>query len=140
MKKTTLVTVGFLIVALVSLPVVADAHWGGGGLFLGFGAGLLTGYLLAPSPVYVAPPVYAAPPPPVYYPSYVPAPAPPPAPPVSEYSNRTSEAVPPPASESKCREWRLIERRLVDRWDSYSGRWQSIPVEKWGWVEVPCSN
>jgi hypothetical protein len=136
MKRIKLLLVGLLAVSLVSVPVVADAHWHhrGGGLFLGFGAGLLSGYLLAPRPVYVAPPVFVAPPP-VY------APTPPPAyqPPESGYSYGLTQAVPPPTAQGKCREWRMIDRHLENRWDSYAGRWQSIPVEKWGWVDVLCN-
>ncbi|MGD0627613.1 MAG: hypothetical protein ABSB32_23300 [Thermodesulfobacteriota bacterium] len=138
MEKTKLAAVCLVIVSLLSLPVVANAHWGGGGVFLGFGAGLLTGILLAPSPAYVAPPVYVAPPP-AYYPSYPPAPIPA-APPVSGYSENANAAVPPPSTHSICREWRPIDRHLEDRWDSYSGRWQQVGVERWGWVEVPCNN
>jgi hypothetical protein len=64
MKKVKSVTAGLLIIFLLSLPVVAGAEWRHGeGAFLGFGAGLITGYLLAPRPTYVASPVYVAPPP-----------------------------------------------------------------------------
>ena len=132
------VAVCLIVVFLISLPVAADAHWRGGRVFLGFGAGLLTGYLLGPRPLYVTHPVYVAPSP-VCYPPYVPAPAPT-YPPVSGYSNNISKPVPPLCTQSKCREWRLIRRYSKDRWDSDSGRWQSVPVEKWGWVEVPCNN
>ena len=130
MEKIKLLLVGLLAVSLVSVPVMAEAHWhhGGGGLFLGFGAGLLSGYLLAPRPVYVAPP-----------PVYVPAPPPPYQPPESGYSYGTTQAVPPPSARGTCREWRMIARHLEDRWDSYAGRWQSVPVEKWGWVDKPCT-
>jgi len=77
MKIARFIFAGLLIALLVSMPVVADAHWGfGGGLVLGLGAGLITGFAFAPRPVYVAPPVYYAPPPAVYYPSYVPGPPP----------------------------------------------------------------
>ena len=59
MDKIKFLFVGLLAVSLISVPVVAEAHWHhGGGAILGFGAGLLTGYLFAPRPVYVAPPVY----------------------------------------------------------------------------------
>ena len=77
MKTAKLAFAGLLITLLVSMPVAADAHWGfGGGLVLGLGTGLITGFAFAPRPVYVAPPVYYAPPPPAgYYPSYVPPPA-----------------------------------------------------------------
>jgi hypothetical protein len=151
MKKVKFVTAGLLIIFLCSLPVVADAHGSGGGSFLGFGAGLITGYLLAPRPAYVAPPVYVPPaqvaqqgspdhapvpppgqtPPPEMYP-------PPPAPPPSGYSG--AAPAPAPGDQAKCREWKMIDRHLEDRWDSYSGKWRQVPVEKWDWVEVPCSN
>jgi len=82
-------------ILLVSMPAVADARGAfGGGLILGLGAGLITGLVLAPTPVYVAPPAYYAPPPPAvypYYPSYVPAPVPP-NPAVSDYSNSAARS------------------------------------------------
>ena len=132
-------------ILLVSMPAVADARGAfGGGLILGLGAGLITGLVLAPTPVYVAPPAYYAPPPPVvypYYPSYVPAPAPP-NPPVYDYSNSAAVApsVPPPAGQSGCREWKLMDRHWEKRWDSNYGIWRSVLVERWGWAGVPCRN
>ena len=143
MEKAKVIAACLLILSLVSLPVVAEAR-GGAGALLGFGAGLITGYLFAPRPVYVAPPVYAAPPvyvtpPPVSPPDYVPAPAPP-TPPASGYSDSANTAGPPPGTQTQCREWRLIDRHLEDRWDSYYGKWQQVPVERWGWVEVPCNH
>jgi hypothetical protein len=137
MRKSSAVLAGLLVVFMVSLPVAAEAHWRGGRVFFGFGAGLLTGYLLAPRPVYVVPPVYV-PPPPVSYPYYVPMPAPR-SPSVSAYSNNRTDVGPPPGDRPKCREWGLIERHLKDRWNSYSGTWQAVPVEKWGWIDVPCT-
>jgi hypothetical protein len=145
MKMAKAVFIGLLIVLLVSVPVAAEAHWAyGGGAILGFGAGLITGLVLAPRPVYVAPPVYYAPPPPVVYrssPYYAPAPAPP-GPAAHGYSNNAdvSTVNPPPPGQSRCREWRLIDQHWQNRWDSYSGRWQNVLVERWGWVGVPCSN
>lgn len=136
MKKTKIIAVFMLIICLVFLPVAADARNGGGRILFGFGAGLLTGYLFAPRPVYVPPPVYAAPPP-VSSPDYPPAPLAPPR--VYEYSTDANAAGPPPGSQAKCREWRLLDRHLVDRWDSYYGRWRQVPVEKWGWIDVPCN-
>ena len=158
MKRVQFVTAGLLIIFLLSFPVVADAEWHhGGGAFLGFGAGLITGYLLAPRPVYVASPVYVPPPPVVQTypdvaqasPDNVPAPPPgstpppamappPPAPSTSGYSG--SQTAPVPGNQAKCREWKMIDRHMEDRWDSYSGKWRQVPVEKWDWVEVPCSN
>jgi len=142
MKIARFIFAGLLIALLVSMPVVADAHWGfGGGLVLGLGAGLITGFAFAPRPVYVAPPVYYAPPPAVYYPSYVPGP-PPPGLTSDSYANSpgVSSANPPPAGQSRCREWRMINRHWESRWDSYYGRWQKVLVERWGWVGAPCSN
>jgi hypothetical protein len=136
MKKTKTIAVFILILCLVLLPVAADARGGGGRFLFGFGAGLLTGYLFVPRPVYVPPPVYAAPPS-VSSPEYYPAPVPPPA--AYEYSTDARAAGPPPSSEAKCREWRMLDRRLEDRWDSYYGRWRQVPVEKWGWIDVPCN-
>ena len=136
MEKTKIIAVFLLIICLVFLPVAAEARGGGGRILFGFGAGLLTGYLFAPRPVYVPPPVYAAPPP-VSSPDYPPAPLTPPR--VYEYSTDANAAGPPPSSQAKCREWKLLDRHLVDRWDSYYGRWRQVPVEKWGWVDVPCN-
>jgi len=142
MKTVRLVSIGLLIVLLVSVPAVADAHWGfGGGLILGFGTGLVTGFAFAPRPVYVAPPVYYAPPPPVAYPYYGPAPIVS-GPAASGYSNNAGvpSGNPPPVGQLGCREWRLINRHWEKRWDASYGRWQSVLVERWGWAGVPCSN
>lgn len=146
-KKAQWVTAGLLIVLLFSLPAAANAR---GEFFIEFGAGLLTGYLLAPRPIYVAPPAYVLPPQVVQiYPGTGPTPPPgqapppevippPPAPPTSGYAG--SATPPEPNNQAKCREWRNVDRRLEDRWDSYSGKWQQVPVEKWDWVEIPCDS
>lgn len=148
MKKIALALAAVLFLFAVFSPA-ADAHWRGGGrVFLGFGAGLLTGYLFAPrvyypAPVYVPPPVYVTPtyvtPPPVVEyssPAYGQPPvAPGPPPGYTENAN----IPPPPGPQSKCREWRLMERRYEDRWDSWSGGYRTVPVEKWGWAEIPCN-
>ena len=142
MKTVKLLSIGLVIVLLVSVPAVADAHWGfGGGLILGFGTGLITGFAFAPRPVYGAPPVYYAPPPPVAYPYYVPAPVIP-DPAASVYSNNAnvSSANPPPVGQSGCREWRLINRHWEKRWAPYYGGWQNVLVERWGWAGVPCNH
>jgi hypothetical protein len=145
MRTGKLVFTGLLIALLVSVPVAADAHWAfGGGLILGLGTGLITGFAFAPRPVYVAPPVYYAPPPPAVYRSYpysVPAPVPPdPTAYGSSNSPNISSANAPPAGQSSCREWKLINRHWEKRWDGYYGRWQTVFVERWGWVGAPCSN
>ncbi len=143
MKRGKLSLVILLITLLVSVPVVADAHWGfPGGWIFGLGLGFMTGYAVAPRPVYVAPPVYYAPPPPAvypYYPSYVPAPAAP-SPSSYNYSNTTAIApsAPPPVGQSGCREWKLINRHWEKRWDPNYGVWNNVMVERWGWVGVPC--
>ena len=144
-KKLKWATMGLVILLLFPLPAYANPR---GDHFWGFGLGLLTGYLFAPRPVYVAPPVYASPPEvaqvypsnipeppigPVRQPELVPSP-----PSTSGYTG--GGAGPAPGNEAKCREWRMIDRHLEDRWDSYYGKWRQVPVEKWGWVEVPCSN
>jgi hypothetical protein len=144
MKKMKILSIGLLCILLIAVPVVADAHGGfAGAAFLGFGLGLFTGFAFAPRPVYAVPPVYYAPPPPAVYrynPSYVPAPVPP-ATSYGGYSeNVNSPSVSPPSSAGRCREWRLIDRYLEDRWDSYQGRWQKVLVERFGWVGVPCRN
>jgi hypothetical protein len=143
MNNGKLALIILLIALLVSVPVVADAHGSfAGGWIFGLGIGFLTGYAVAPRPVYAVPPVYYSPPPPVgypYYPSYVPAPvAPPPA--RYNYPNNAAVAppVPPPADQSGCREWKLINRHWEKRWDQNYGVWRTVLVERWGWVGVPC--
>ena len=147
MKKAKWVTAGLLLILFFSLPAAANAP---GGFFLGFGTGLLTGYLAAPRPVYVAPPVYVAQPQLVQvYPENAPAPpaeqTPPPAvgeaPPVpSPFGYSGSATAPAPGNQAKCREWKMIDRHFEDRWDSYYRKSRQVPVEKWDWVEVPCNN
>lgn len=46
----------------------------------------------------------------------------------------------PPAAggQTKCREWKMVERRMVSRYDSATGKTVQVPQEKWDWVEVPC--
>ena len=34
----------------------------------------------------------------------------------------------------------MIDRRLEDRGDPYSGKWQPVPFEKWDWVDIPCDS
>ncbi len=140
-KEAKFVIVGLLIVLLVAVPVAADAHGGfAGGAVLGLGLGLFTGLALAPRPVYVGPayPAYYVTPPPVVY-RYSPAPALP-EPEAYGYANNTevTSASPPPAAQSSCREWRLLQRHWEHRWDSYYGRWRPALVEKWGWATIPC--
>ena len=145
MKRGKLALIILLIALLGSMPAVADAHWGfAGGWIFGLGIGFLTGYTVAPRPVYAVPPVYYTAPPPVvypYYPSYAPPPVPAP-PPSRDYSNNAAVAppAPPPAGQSGCREWKLINRHWEKRWDSNSGTWRNVLVERWGWAGVPCRN
>ena len=140
MKKAKWVLTGLLVAFLAFFPVIADAHWGfGGGAILGFGLGLFTGFAFAPRPIYAAPPVYYAPPPPVAYPYYGPAPGYPPRA-TYRYSNTSNvlSAAPPPVGQSRCREWKLINRHSENRWDPLTQRWQTVFVERWGWVGTPC--
>ncbi|MGE5252706.1 MAG: hypothetical protein ACM3N7_01990 [Planctomycetaceae bacterium] len=149
MKVLKLAFIGLMGALLIAVPAVAEAHGGfGWGVGLGLGLGLLTGWAFAPGPVYAvpygAPPVHYSPPPAVYRYNpvyYYPPPAPPPP---GSYGNtgssQVSSSTVPPAGQSKCREWRMINRRWENRWDSYSGSWRAVLVEKWGWVEVPCKN
>ncbi len=157
-KKIIIIgTLALLILSLGTAPAFAGGfHHGGGGLLLGFGAGLATGYLFGPRPVYVAPPVYYPapvvvtpsyqyyyapgyyPPAQSYYPPAEPQVALPPQQPQAQgYAQNQNPPVPPP-QDGKCHEWKMLERRTENRWDNYSGKWESVPVEKWGWVEVPC--
>ncbi len=145
MKKMKWVASVLLILPLLlAVPGPADAggwHGGGAGLFWGFGAGLLSGYLLAPRPVYVAPaPVYVAPPPAVEYapPAATYYPAPPLAPAAAQQETAQLSAAPPPGNQPMCREWKMIENRTDYQWDSYYGRYRAVPVQRWGWVEIPC--
>jgi hypothetical protein len=144
MKTVKVVFLIVLTALLIAVPAAADAHGFGGGAILGFGLGLFTGFAFAPRAVYVGPPVYYAPPPLVgypYYPYAVPAPVPP-DPEASRYSNSGNlpSAHFAPPGQSRCREWRLIDRRWENKWDPYYGRWRAVLVEKWGWAGVPCNN
>jgi hypothetical protein len=138
MKKASLLIVGVLAFSLALWPTLAGAHYRGG-TYWSFG----TAFIFAPRPVYIAPPVYVAPPVSAFPPPVVYAPVPTsPAPPASGYNQSPPPDVsagPPPAAQNKCREWKMIERRFEDRFDSYNGKWQLVPVEKWGWVDVPCN-
>ncbi len=129
-----------LILCMFFLPAAADVHWRGGSALPDLTAGV-TGSLLAPH-VYAASapvndPANAAPPPPAGS-NIPPAPPniapPPPGPPGPE----SAVSPPLPGGEAKCREWKMVERRVEDRWDSY-GKKQQVPVEKWDWVDVPCN-
>ena len=148
-KNIMRVTAGLLMILSLSLPAAAAAAGARENSSIGFGAGLLGGYLPAPSPIYVAPPAYPLPPQVVQLypdpgltssPRQGPPPEvmPPPPPSASEYAK--SAPPPGPDDQMKCREWRVVERRSEDRWDSNLGKWQQVPVEKWDWVEIPCDS
>ena len=148
-KKIIVVTAGLLMILSFSLPAAAAAAGARGDSFTGFGAGLLAGYLPAPRPIYVVPPAYPLPPQVVQIypdpgPTSSPSQGPPPEvmpPPPPSASGYASSAPPPgPDDQMKCREWRMVERRSEDRWDSNLGKWQQVPVEKWDWVEIPCDS
>ena len=145
MKRGKMALILLLIVLLVSIPAVADAHWSfAGGWAFGLGVGFLTGYAVAPRTVYAAPPVYYYPPPPPvypYYPNYVPAPIPPP-PPGAVGTNQVTGVPPSPPSPAQpaCREWKMTDRHWEKRWDPNYGIWRTVLVERWGWVGVPCRN
>jgi len=144
MKVFNFVFIGLLGVLLVAVPVAAEAHGGFGvGAVFGLGLGFLTGLAFAPAPVYVAPPVYY--PPPVIYRDYPPyygsAPA---SPAPGAYGNPGNSTISssntPPVMQSRCREWRMINRHWENRWDPYYGRWRAVLVEKWGWAGIPCND
>ena len=43
------------------------------------------------------------------------------------------------AGQSRCREWKLKDRHWEKRWYPSYGTWQTVLVERWGWVGFPCS-
>ncbi len=43
------------------------------------------------------------------------------------------------AGQPGCRQWKVKDKHLENRWDPYWGRWFKVLVERWGWVGVPCS-
>jgi hypothetical protein len=63
---------------------------------------------------------------------------PPPTPSIPPESSST--AAPTPGDQPKCREWKVIERHMEYKFDSSTGQYREVPVEKWGWVEVPCDD
>ncbi len=128
-----------LIASLIFLPAMAEAGWRGGDMTPGLGKSVLTDqgpalqlYAAAASDPANTPPV---PPPANEPPAPQNAPLPPPGQPGPD---GTVSAPPHPGPEAKCREWKMVERRMENRWDSYNNRWHQIPVEKWDWVDVPC--
>jgi hypothetical protein len=142
MKKTKFVAMRLLIVLLFfSWPAAAS---GLGESIIGSEAGLPTGFPLALRPIYMTPPAYLLPlqvaqispgTKPTPPPEGIPSPPPPPTP------GFAGSATPPePDRQAKCREWRMIDRHLEDRWDPYSAKWQQVPVEKWDWVGIPCDS
>jgi len=50
-----------------------------------------------------------------------------------------SSANPSLAGQSRCREWKLKDKHLENRWDPYYRKWFNVLVERWGWVGIPCS-
>jgi hypothetical protein len=64
----------------------------------------------------------------------------PPPPTPSTSSELGSTTAPPPGDQAKCREWKMIERRMEYKFDSSTGQYREVPVEKWDWVEVPCDS
>jgi hypothetical protein len=77
-------------------------------------------------PALLQPPTLASPPPP------------PPA-----YRNpggSSTSTAPTPGDQTRCREWKMIERSMEYKLDPSTGANREVPFEKWDWVEVPCSN
>jgi hypothetical protein len=65
----------------------------------------------------------------------------PPTPPASgNLGGASTSTAPVPGSQTKCREWKMIERRTEDRFDPSTGTIREVPFEKWDWVKVPCKN
>ncbi len=142
LKIIIMMTAGLLVIFPL-LPADAIAAGARGGTLL------LVGYLPGAGPTYVAPPANPLPPQVVQvYPDLGPASSrgqgpssevmPPPSPSDPEYAS--SIPSPGPDGQMKCREWRMVERRLEERWDSNSGKWPQVPVEKWDWVDTPCDS
>jgi hypothetical protein len=143
-SKYKFINGGLLVFFLLAWVAFAEAHEGFIGGFESEGP---TGYLATPGPVYKplansAPPQQMA----QVYPGSAPAPSPgqtppievPPPPPPSPSGYPDSAAAPTPGNQAKCREWKMIDRHFEDRWDSNSGKWRQVPIEKWDWVETPC--
>jgi hypothetical protein len=64
--------------------------------------------------------------------------APPPVPPTPSEPGGTVASA--PGDQAKCREWKIIDRHMESKLDPSTGQYREVPVEKWGWVEVPCDN
>jgi hypothetical protein len=144
MKTAKWIIIGLIIVVFIGAPVLANAYVGyGGAAFFGFGLGLFTGLAFSPRPVYVGPGYY---PPPLIYRSpvyfvlpqdYTSASVPPSS---YGYSDQARVLSVSPSISGRCREWRLLDRHLEDRWDGNYGRSQKVLVERFGWVAVSCRN
>jgi hypothetical protein len=50
-----------------------------------------------------------------------------------------SSANPSFAGQSRCRQWKLKDKHWERRRNPLGG-WQTVLVERWGWVEFPCNN
>jgi hypothetical protein len=124
MKRVAGVFGIFFILCLVSLPPGA-AFLQRENLPEGFSAGLFTDHLLTGNACAASAPD---------------TPPPPGAPPPPGQPGPGGSAVsppPPPGPEARCREWKMVDRRMESRYDR--GLWQQVPVERWDWVDVPCS-
>lgn len=57
-----------------------------------------------------------------------------------------SDISPPPSGppmtgdQDKCRQWQMVEKHMVTRFDPSTGKYVEVPQEKWDWVEVPCTD
>ena len=61
-------------------------------------------------------------------------------PPPSVPPHPPAVAPPPPGAQNKCREWRMVERRMESKLDPATGTYGEVPAEKWDWVEIPCAD
>ncbi len=68
------------------------------------------------------------------------APALPPAPTAPPAVMPPPPTPPPPGAENKCREWKMVERRTEYQFDPATGNYREVPLEKWDWVEIPCTD
>lgn len=60
-------------------------------------------------------------------------------PPPDAEAGAIQDGPPTPGEQSRCRQWQMVEKRTVSRWDPAAGKYVEVPQEKWDWVDVPCT-